>query len=259
MEPQQKSEAVPLAQPVNQGGSLHIKEISLVIGGLFVGAIAVFCYFLFLAPKPESIAIEETVENIVLATTTLPKIEPIISNNFRTIDLNNFSTSTVSAEDVSIVQAMKEIVKDAVPFNYVKVVINPTYNLLTVTGGSVGPRMYRNFVIDMKNKKIIDKFIYSNVENVTQLGQGTFVFEFNSYTYGATSSFQLKGTSLENRLTYDSRYADRDMYGDELELVVTATTSNSITYAIFEEDESAKSRATTTMYKKVGERMFIIP
>ena len=271
MEPQQQSEVKPSTQPVSGHSSLHVKEISLALGGLLVGAVAVFCYFLFLAPKPEPVIIEKVAENVALATSTPLASVSSKSNNFIIIDLKNFSTSTLLTEDISTIEAMKEIVKKDKEYiellqrgkpyyvEFKDVVITPTFSVLSVEYGDVILKV-KNYVIDVTNKKVVHKFDgFIRGYGSTQLAEGKFVFGFNSYSYGATSSFPLKGRTLESGLTYDSYYDGQGMLGDFYDTVVVATTSNSITYAVFEEDKSAMSRGTTTMYKKVGERMFIIP
>lgn len=251
------------------GGKFHAnltKAIYLIIGVL-VGYCVMAAYFLFLVPKPIPVVVEKIVEKIVPATTT-----PVIKSQavprvytFRTLKIldDKGATTTLSAEDAAIVDKVSSVLKkDKDVSSYIK-----SINQLIISSGNVfvkvrlpdnvGGEEY-GFVVDINTPKMLDKFL---LKEYYYLDKGTFVLfdyttsGFSYYMYGASTSVMLPNSTLFGNQSYTA-FVGEGASGFQ----IIATSTDSITFGVFDKTQGATTTGSNiTRYKKVGERMFVIP
>ncbi|MBP6888916.1 MAG: hypothetical protein KBC21_04445, partial [Candidatus Pacebacteria bacterium] len=200
--------------------------IALLIG-LVIGGGAAASYFLFLVPPPEPVVVEKIVIQQATTTEQVKSMVPAKTYDFRIIKVLNDdgATTTLSVEDSKVVEEVETLLKkDKDYYTPHSIVISSSSTLVRVgvpkdSGGEV------DFVVDLVNKKITDKFAGPRSY---YMDTGTFIIggytgELRYYSYGATSSVKL----LNSELTGDQTYREYEGPMGSAGFQVVSTTTNS--------------------------------
>lgn len=249
----------PLPAPVVQPSPLSTsaKLVMCLLTGLLIGGGGVAVYFLLLVPPPEPVIVEKVVIQQATTTEQAKGMVPAKTYDFLTIKVLNDdgATTTLSTEEAAILEQVGSLLKNDKDYHIPhSIIVSSSSALVKVgvpkdSGGGVG------FVVDLVNKKITDKF---SALRSYYMDQGTLVTGNDTdglryYSYGATSSVKLPNSTLTGNQTYREYEGPMGSSGYQ----VVATTTNSITFGVF---DSTKSTIEVDMayFEKVGERMFII-
>ncbi len=255
--------------PVNinkpSSGGSGVSIIGFLLLGLILGGGVAYGYFTYLVPKPEPVVVEKqvpVVQNVpILAFPTAPAK----TYDFKAIKVldSNSATTTLSDEDSVIVESVKELLKkdkDIGSFisSIAEVVVSPGLAFTRVYIPKDSAVSGFGFIIDLEGGKVLEKF---SLGNSYFMDQGTFVFGSDStglsyYSYGASASVKVPNSSLTGNQTYVEFDGPNGASGYK----VTATSTNSITFGVYDKKQGLTQPGdSTTHYKKVGERAFLIP
>lgn len=236
--------------------------VTLLLGLILGGGLATG-YFIYFAPKPAPVVVEKQVP--VVQNTQIPvfPLAPPRTYDFRTIKVldSNSATTTLSDEDSVVVESVKELLKKdkdvgSLVNSIAEVIVSPGLAFAKVHTSKDGQASGFGFIVDLEGGKALEKF---PVGNTYFMDQGTFIFGNDSsglsfYSYGTSSSIKIPNSTLTGNQTYVESVGPSGASSYK----VTATSTNSISFGIYDKTQPLSQGEEVTHYKKVGERAFLI-
>ena len=262
MEPLQSGQVLP--PPIFKSGI--ITPIIFTLVGFALGYSLITSYFLFLVPKPAPVTIEKIVEKTVLVQVPSASVSSVpgrVYDFYVVKDTGN--ASTTSDIDKAIIETVSSLLKKdkdvdgALSTTTLEIVVSGDLGFVSVEASKSAVGTV-NFVIDIKNKKVLDRFTsyvrYSADKGTLIFGNANDADGLRYYMYGASSSVKILNSSLSGGQSYTEYYSENG--ANMFELV--STTTNSVTFGVFDKTETVSTQGGgTPHYRKTGERMFIIP
>lgn len=249
--------SAPTSIPQSSAMPMSIKVGLCVLAGLVIGGGVASAYFLLLVPPPEPVVVEKIVIQQATTTEQAQSLVPAKTYEFLVIKVlhDDGATTTLSTEEAAILGQVESLLKKDVDYSTpYSIILSSSTALVRVSKGGDSGGYSLDFVVDLANKKVTDKF---TAPGTFYVDQGTFVSwdddGLRYYSYGATSSVQLANSSLTGNQTYVEY--EGPMGGSGYQVV--ATTTNSITFGVFDSTKKMMD-VDVSHFEKVGERMFII-